>query len=131
MPLISCPDCGGSLSDRATTCVHCGAPIKPKCGLLTVFFYQKSTQFVLDDEIALTLCTELEEEIARFTVDTVVTLPVPRDMKVCTLADFPFPHSKGAAISVPADRHTYISLSVRDYAGNLITKTEYLGSQGL
>lgn len=27
MALISCPECGGQVSDRAPTCPHCGAPI--------------------------------------------------------------------------------------------------------
>lgn len=27
MPLISCPDCGSSVSDRAPACLKCGAPI--------------------------------------------------------------------------------------------------------
>lgn len=27
MALVSCPDCGRSVSDRAPTCPHCGAPI--------------------------------------------------------------------------------------------------------
>lgn len=27
MPLINCPDCGNSISDRAPSCIHCGAPM--------------------------------------------------------------------------------------------------------
>lgn len=27
MALITCPECGGQLSDKATVCVHCGFPI--------------------------------------------------------------------------------------------------------
>lgn len=27
MPLITCPDCGNEVSDRAPTCPHCGGPI--------------------------------------------------------------------------------------------------------
>lgn len=27
MPLINCPDCGNNISDRAASCIHCGAPI--------------------------------------------------------------------------------------------------------
>ena len=27
MPLITCPDCGREVSDRAPTCPQCGAPI--------------------------------------------------------------------------------------------------------
>lgn len=29
MALITCPDCGKSVSDVAPTCPHCGRPIKP------------------------------------------------------------------------------------------------------
>jgi hypothetical protein len=28
MPLIQCPDCGTSISDRAVACVKCGAPVE-------------------------------------------------------------------------------------------------------
>lgn len=29
MALITCPDCGTEVSDRASSCVRCGAPIGP------------------------------------------------------------------------------------------------------
>ena len=29
MGLIQCPSCGGKISDRATSCLHCGAAMKP------------------------------------------------------------------------------------------------------
>ena len=28
MPLITCPECGKSVSDTADTCIHCGAPLR-------------------------------------------------------------------------------------------------------
>lgn len=28
MPLIECPDCGKQVSDRAVSCIGCGAPLK-------------------------------------------------------------------------------------------------------
>lgn len=28
LALIKCPECGGNISDKATTCIHCGYPIK-------------------------------------------------------------------------------------------------------
>lgn len=30
MALIKCPECGGTVSDSATTCPHCGYPLKKK-----------------------------------------------------------------------------------------------------
>jgi len=28
MPLIHCPDCNQQISDRAESCIHCGAPLR-------------------------------------------------------------------------------------------------------
>lgn len=28
MPLVTCPDCGNNISDRAAHCIHCGAPMR-------------------------------------------------------------------------------------------------------
>lgn len=28
MPVIACPDCGGTVSDRAAVCIHCGRPMR-------------------------------------------------------------------------------------------------------
>lgn len=28
MALITCPECGGKISDKAETCIHCGYPLK-------------------------------------------------------------------------------------------------------
>ena len=41
MALIKCPECGGTVSDTAKSCPHCGAPIDtafrcPKCGSTSV-----------------------------------------------------------------------------------------------
>jgi hypothetical protein len=30
MPLITCPDCGRQISDRATICIGCGGPVESK-----------------------------------------------------------------------------------------------------
>ena len=30
MALITCPECGKSISDKATACIHCGFPIEAK-----------------------------------------------------------------------------------------------------
>lgn len=27
MALITCPDCGGKVSDKANVCIHCGRPL--------------------------------------------------------------------------------------------------------
>lgn len=27
MALIKCPECGGQVSDKAPTCIHCGCPL--------------------------------------------------------------------------------------------------------
>lgn len=32
MGLIACPDCTGDVSDKAASCIHCGAPLKPGVG---------------------------------------------------------------------------------------------------
>lgn len=31
MALITCPDCGGKVSDKANACIHCGRPFKNIC----------------------------------------------------------------------------------------------------
>lgn len=31
MALITCPECGGLVSDKATTCIHCGYPMNTIC----------------------------------------------------------------------------------------------------
>ena len=38
MALIQCPECGKEISDKATTCPHCGTPIFvcPECGQVAV-----------------------------------------------------------------------------------------------
>lgn len=28
MALITCPECGGKISDKAEICIHCGYPLK-------------------------------------------------------------------------------------------------------
>lgn len=28
--LVSCPECGGKVSDRAPSCIHCGLPMGPR-----------------------------------------------------------------------------------------------------
>lgn len=33
MALIKCPECGQNVSDKATNCIHCGAPLKVEKGV--------------------------------------------------------------------------------------------------
>jgi len=37
MTLISCPECGKSVSEKARSCPNCGYPIKPGAGLESAF----------------------------------------------------------------------------------------------
>lgn len=30
MALFKCPECGKEISDKATSCIHCGFPLTPK-----------------------------------------------------------------------------------------------------
>lgn len=30
MAIIKCPECGKDISEKATHCIHCGYPIKPR-----------------------------------------------------------------------------------------------------
>src|SRR5882757_2478138 len=34
MPLVTCPECGGSVSTAATSCPHCGHPMDPPARLV-------------------------------------------------------------------------------------------------
>lgn len=36
MAMIKCPDCGQNVSDRAQTCIHCGAPIVAAKNILKI-----------------------------------------------------------------------------------------------
>ena len=36
MALVTCPECGKQISDKATTCPSCGAPISAMFGTLEV-----------------------------------------------------------------------------------------------
>lgn len=45
MPMIKCPDCGSSVSDRLSNCPTCGAPIAKKSERYSQF-YQKSQTFL-------------------------------------------------------------------------------------
>ena len=31
MALITCPECGGKISDKAKVCIHCGYPLEEMC----------------------------------------------------------------------------------------------------
>lgn len=41
MALINCPECGQSVSDKAPTCPHCGAPINMKVDVPVTFFRER------------------------------------------------------------------------------------------
>ena len=36
MALISCPECGQQVSDKASACIHCGAPLNVKNGIIKI-----------------------------------------------------------------------------------------------
>ena len=36
MALIKCPECGKEISDRASACIHCGAPLNVTTGRLMI-----------------------------------------------------------------------------------------------
>lgn len=33
MAMIECTECGSSISDKATSCIHCGAPVETKASV--------------------------------------------------------------------------------------------------
>mgnify|MGYP001235981202 CR=1 FL=1 len=37
MTLITCSECNKTVSDKASSCVHCGAPLEPKTSVSTYF----------------------------------------------------------------------------------------------
>ena len=54
MAVLECPDCGGSVSDTAPSCVHCGRPMSPREPETVPFpFFPVSTVKF----ITLSLCT--------------------------------------------------------------------------
>lgn len=75
MPLISCPDCGAQVSDRAPSCIKCGAPIAQAMEVAqigTPLTTTQETSKALKVHIAismaffivsmLTLCSSLNQE---------------------------------------------------------------------
>lgn len=49
MPMIKCPDCGSSVSDRLSSCPTCGAPIEKRSDRYSQF-YQKPQTFQLEPQ---------------------------------------------------------------------------------
>lgn len=47
MALITCPNCGEQISDKAKTCIHCGA--KSPCFLLYVGAPIRRTQSIISN----------------------------------------------------------------------------------
>ena len=43
MPIINCPDCGGTVSDKAVTCIHCGCPLVKQQGKV---IFKASSDFI-------------------------------------------------------------------------------------
>lgn len=43
MPIIKCPDCGGNVSDKATSCIHCGCPLIKQEGKVV---FKTSSDFI-------------------------------------------------------------------------------------
>lgn len=43
MPIIKCPDCGGNVSDKATSCIHCGCPLSKQEGKV---IFKASSDFI-------------------------------------------------------------------------------------
>ena len=36
MALVSCPECGSQVSDKAKTCIHCGAPLEEEKNIVKI-----------------------------------------------------------------------------------------------
>ncbi|MBR6514094.1 MAG: zinc ribbon domain-containing protein [Clostridia bacterium] len=83
MALINCPDCGREVSDRATSCIHCGAPLNEKSELIVKLkdfgyvypFYMKPYDII-------GLFDENDNKIVSLRQSETKKIPVNRDMYV-------------------------------------------------
>lgn len=82
MALITCPECGQQVSDKAQTCIHCGSPLKvDKTVKIKIFRYTSTFMFVtlkvtITDENGKVLWEGPSGSVAIFEVDkeTKITL---------------------------------------------------------
>ena len=83
MALINCPDCGREVSDRATSCIHCGAPLNEKSELIVklIDFGYVYPLFAKPYDL-IGLFDENDNKIVSLRQSETKKIPVNRDMYV-------------------------------------------------
>ena len=80
MALITCPDCGAQVSDRAKTCIHCGAPLIAEPNIVTIRTPKgegvvvKVTYTITDDNTGKVLATATQNQVVSFELNEATTL---------------------------------------------------------
>ena len=138
MALIKCPECGGTVSDAAITCPHCGYPLKTqivekkagqaifKCELPpqtgTVFGVVKKDGFsIIHDGKCL----------AKGRMGDMVSIPVPKTMTVTVRVESPklFRTSHGSEnVTLKEGVTTFVNISYTSLTHRLVLQTTSDGS---
>ena len=83
MALIKCPDCGRDVSERATACIHCGAPLNTKSELIVklIDFGYVYPLFVKPFDV-IGLFDEYDNKIMSLRQGETKKISIERDMQV-------------------------------------------------
>lgn len=83
MAIISCPECGLQVSDKASTCIHCGVPLNQKSQLTVKLldFGYKYDLFMKPFDL-VGLFNQKGEKILSLRQGEVKTIPISHDMEV-------------------------------------------------
>lgn len=81
MAMIKCPECGNMVSDKAQSCIHCGAPLVEEKNIVKIRtpkmndIFLKNFNFIFtDDKTGKQLASVNQNEVATFELDTATTI---------------------------------------------------------
>jgi hypothetical protein len=109
MALISCPECGNEVSDKAPACPKCGVPIFRE-SKVTVYGYTQ--QFAINPKVSIFWNNELVGTVKRFDR---LSFPIDADGVVSFKSS-----ARSASVPVKADGNTNIKISWNRFTGRMI-----------
>lgn len=111
MALIECPECGASISDKATNCIKCGYPLNNNS---KVIIYGYTQVFAVNPSIEIHMNGNFVGDLAK---DKVLEVPIKEDTRI----DFKCGLRKNH-VNVDSGKVTKIKITWNRLTGQLVPK---------